>query len=81
MWRKYRQTNMFKVILFKVSTRGIREEQDKVRHSSPRSMQDVSHMNLQSSSQILKHLCYFSLPNVDMGLQSVQCSKIRSAQH
>ena len=37
---------MFKVRVFKVSTRGIREEQDKVRHSSPRSMQDVCHMNL-----------------------------------
>ena len=35
----------------------------------------------QSSSQILKHLCDFSLPNVDLGLQSFQCSKIRSAQH
>ena len=34
-----------------------------------------------SSSQILKHLCDFSLPNVDLGLQSFQCSKIRSAQH
>ena len=37
--------------------------------------------DLQSSSQILKHLCDFSLPNVDLGLQSFQCSKIRSAQH
>ena len=36
---------------------------------------------LQSSSQILKHLCDFSLTNVDLGLQSFQCSKIRSAQH
>ena len=36
---------------------------------------------LQSSSKILKHLCHFSLPNVDLGLQSFQCSKIRSAQH
>ena len=36
---------------------------------------------LQSSSQILKHLCDFSLPNVDLGLQSFQCFKIRSAQH
>ena len=26
-------------------------------------------------------LCDFSLPNVDLGLQSFQCSKIRSAQH
>ena len=38
-------------------------------------------LRLQSSSQILKHLCDFSLPNVDLGLQSFQCSKIRSAQH
>ena len=36
---------------------------------------------LQYSSQILKHLCDFPLPNVDLGLQSFQCSKIRSAQH
>ena len=36
---------------------------------------------LQSLSQILKHLCDFPLPNVDLGLQSFQCSKIRSAQH
>ena len=35
---------------------------------------------LQCSSQILKHLCDFPLPNVDLGLQSFQCSKIRSAQ-
>ena len=35
----------------------------------------------QSSSHILKHLCDFSLPNIDLGLQSFQCSKIRSAQH
>ena len=38
-------------------------------------------LRLQSSSQILKHLCDFSLPNVDLGLQSFQCSEIRSAQH
>ena len=81
MWRKYHQTNMFKVILFKVSTRGIREEQDKVRHSNPRSMQDVYQMNLQSSSQILKHLFDFSLSNFVLGLQSFQYSKIRSVQH
>ena len=36
---------------------------------------------LQYSSQILKHLCDFPLPNVDLGLQSSQCSKIRVAQH
>ena len=30
---------------------------------------------LQSSSQILKHFCDFPLPNVDLGLQSFQCSK------
>ena len=36
---------------------------------------------LQYSSQILKHLCDFPLPNVDLGLQSFQFSKIRSAQH
>ena len=36
---------------------------------------------LQYSSQILKHLCDFPLPNVDLGLQSFQCSKIHSAQH
>ena len=30
MWRKYRQTIMFKVRVFEVSTRGIREQQDKV---------------------------------------------------
>ena len=35
----------------------------------------------QYSSQILKHLCDFPLPNVDLGLQSSQCSKIRVAQH
>ena len=35
----------------------------------------------QSSSQILKHPCDFSLPIVDLDLQSFQCSKIRSAQH
>ena len=35
---------------------------------------------LQYSSQILKHLCDFPLPNVDLGLQSSQCSKIRVAQ-
>ena len=38
-------------------------------------------LRLQSSSQILKDLCDFSLPNVDLGLQSFQCSRIRSAQH
>ena len=38
-------------------------------------------LNLQSSSQILKHLCDCSLSNVDLGLQSFQGSKIRSAQH
>ena len=38
-------------------------------------------LNLQSSSQILKHLCDCSLSNVDLGLQSFPCSKIRSAQH
>ena len=38
-------------------------------------------LRLQSSSQILKHLYDFSLPNVGLGLQSFQCSKIRSAQH
>ena len=37
--------------------------------------------DLQSSSQILKHWCDFPLPNVDLGFQSFQCSKIRSAQH
>ena len=37
--------------------------------------------DLQSPSQILKHLCDFPLPSVDLGLQSFQCSKIRSAQH
>ena len=36
---------------------------------------------LQYLSQILKHLCDFPLPNVDLGLQSSQCSKIRVAQH
>ena len=36
---------------------------------------------LQYSSQILKHLCDFPLANVDLGLQSSQCSKIRVAQH
>ena len=36
---------------------------------------------LQYSSQILKHLCDSRLSNVDLGLQSFQCSKIRSAQH
>ena len=41
----------------------------------------IASTKLQSSSQILKHLCDFSLPNVDLGLQSFQCSKIRSAQH
>ena len=35
---------------------------------------------LQSSSQILKHLCDFPLPNADLGVQSFQWSKIRSAQ-
>ena len=35
---------------------------------------------LQYSSQILKHLCDFPLPNVDLGLQSFQCSKIHLAQ-
>ena len=35
---------------------------------------------LQYSSQILKHLCDFPLPNVDLGVQSFQWSKIRSAQ-
>ena len=29
----------------------------------------------------MKHLCDFSLSNVDLGLQSFQGSKIRSAQH
>ena len=38
-------------------------------------------LNLQSSSQILKHLCDCSLSNVDLGLQSFQGSKICSAQH
>ena len=38
-------------------------------------------IELQYSSQILKHLSDFPLPNVDLGLQSFQCSKIRSAQH
>ena len=40
-----------------------------------------SKSELQYSSQILKHLCDFPLPNVDLGLQSSQCSKIRVAQH
>ena len=44
-------------------------------------MQDVCHMNLQSSSKILKHVCDFSLPNVYLGLQSFQYSKIHSVQH
>ena len=34
-----------------------------------------------NQSQILKHLSDFPLPNVDLGLQSSQCSKIRVAQH
>ena len=38
-------------------------------------------IELQYSSQILKHLSDFPFPNVDLGLQSFQCSKIRSAQH
>ena len=38
-------------------------------------------LSLQSSSQILKHLCDFPLLNVDLGLQSFQCSKIGVAQH
>ena len=38
-------------------------------------------LRLQSSSQILKHLCDFSLPNLDLGFQSFQCFKMRSAQH
>ena len=38
-------------------------------------------VTLQYSSQILKHLCDFPLSNVDLGLQSSQCSKIRVAQH
>ena len=41
----------------------------------------IASTKLQSSSQILKHLCNFSLPNVDLGLHSFQCSKIRLAQH
>ena len=36
---------------------------------------------LQYSSQILKHLCDFPLSNIDLRLQSSQCSKIRVAQH
>ena len=32
-------------------------------------------------TNFLKHLCDFPLPNVDLGLQSFQCSKIRSEQH
>ena len=32
-------------------------------------------------ARFLKHLFDFPLPNVDLGLQSFQCSKIRSAQH
>ena len=41
----------------------------------------VNKNRLQYSSEILKHLCDFPLPNVDFGLQSSQCSKIRVAQH
>ena len=36
---------------------------------------------LQCSLQILKHLCDFPLHDVDLRLQSLQWSKIRSAQH
>ena len=32
-------------------------------------------------TNFLKHLCDFPLPNVDLGLQSFQCSKIHSEQH
>ena len=43
--------------------------------------QPIHDNQLQYSSQILKHLSDFPLPNVDLGLQSSQCSKIRVAQH
>ena len=41
----------------------------------------LAQLQLQCSSQILKHLSDFPLSNVDLGLQSFQCSKIRSTQH
>ena len=49
--------------------------------SAPKGEKKTPAIELQYSSQILKHLSDFPLPNVDLGLQSFQCSKIRSAQH
>ena len=49
--------------------------------SAPKRKKKTPAIELQYSSQILKHLSDFPLPNVDLGLQSFQCSKIRSAQH
>ena len=49
--------------------------------SAPKGEKKTPAIELQYSSQILKHLSDFPFPNVDLGLQSFQCSKIRSAQH
>ena len=49
--------------------------------SAPKRRKKTPAIELQYSSQILKHLSDHPLPNVDLGLQSFQCSKIRSAPH